>query len=329
MNSRRIYAVTHCTPAYFRNCIIWFFAVVLFLMPSYASAYDLLLGTGNVGSFSYFSGRMLCRTINKENPDINCSVQATEDEIDNLTNLQAGSLDLAIINSNVLDGAVNKSGQFQFLDINYSTLSILTPLYTRPIGVIVQAKAGISSLNDLKGKRINAGAPGSIERRAMELILNAKGWSANDFKRFEELPTSHSQDTMAFCQGTVQAMITVGVHPSKTTRHLIEDCKGSVLDINDDAINTLVESRPSFWETEIKVASDSIPAKTFGTRAILVASSAIDQKTGYAITKALYKNIQRLQKSHPALSLFPVEDSSKGMKGIQLQQGAKQFFLEN
>lgn len=329
MNSRHIYAVTPCTPADFRNCLIWFFAVVLFLIPSNASAYDLLLGTGNVGSFSYFSGRMLCRTINKENPDINCSVQTTADEIDNLTNLQAGSLDLAIINSNVLDGAVHKSGKFQFLDINYSNLSILTPLYARPIGIIVQAKAGISSLNDLKGKRINAGAPGSIERRAMELILNAKGWSVNDFKRFEELPTSHGQDTMAFCQGTVQAMITVGVHPSKTTRRLIEDCKGSVLDINDDAIDKLVKSRASFWETEIKVASDSIPAKTIGTRAILVASSGIDQKTGYAITKALYKNIQRLQKSHPALSLFPVEDSSKGMKGIQLQQGAKQFFSEN
>ena len=138
-------------------------------------------------------------------------------EIDNLTNLQSGSLDLSIINSNVLEGAVKKSGQFQFLDINYSNLSILTPLYARPIGIIVRSNAGISSLNDLKGKRINAGAPGSIERQAMDLILKAKGWSVSDFKRFEELPTSHAQDTMAFCQGTVQAMIIVGVHPSKTT----------------------------------------------------------------------------------------------------------------
>jgi len=329
MNLQKKCVVTFYAPAVFRKRLSLFFAIVLLLTPSYASAYDLFLGTGEVGSFSYFSGRMLCRTINKEIPDIHCSVQATEDDIDNLTNLQAGSLDLAIINSNILDGAVNKSGQFQFLDINYSNLSILTPLYARPIGIMVQSNAGISSLNDLKGKRINAGAPGSIERRAMELILKAKGWSARDFKRFEELPTSQAQDTMAFCQGTVQAMITVGVHPSKTTRRLIENCKGVVLDINDDAIDDLVDSRASCWNTEIKVASDSIPARTFGTRAILVASSGIDKKTGYAITKALYKNIPRLQKSHPALSLFPVEESRKGIKGLQLQQGAEQFFLEN
>ncbi len=328
MNLQKKCAVTFHAPAVFRKRLTLLLAVVLLWTPSYASAYDLLLGTGEVGSFSYFSGRMLCRTINKEMPDINCSVQAADDEIDNLTNLQAGSLDLAIINSNVLDSAVNKSGQFQFLDINYSNLSILTPLYARPIGIMVQSNAGISSLNDLKGKRINAGAPGSIERRAMELIMKAKGWSARDFKRFEELPTSHAQDTMAFCQGTVQAMITVGVHPSKKTQRLIENCKGAILDINDDAIDQLVDSRASCWKTEIKVSSDSIPSRTFGTRAILVASSAIDQKTGYAITKALYKNKKRLQRSHPALSLFPVEESSKGIQGLQLQAGAEQFFNE-
>ena len=243
MTLLKIYAFTFCAPAAFRKRCNWLLAVVLFLTPSYGNAYDLLLGTGEVGSFSYFSGRMVCRVINKEIPDFNCRIQVTEGEIDNLTNLQSGSLDLSIINSNVLEGAVKKSGQFQFLDINYSNLSILTPLYARPIGIIVRSNAGISSLNDLKGKRINAGAPGSIERQAMDLILKAKGWSVSDFKRFEELPTSHAQDTMAFCQGTVQAMIIVGVHPSKTTRRLIENCKGTVLDITDDAIDKLVDSR--------------------------------------------------------------------------------------
>ncbi len=90
----------------------------------------------------------------------------------------------------------------------------------------------------------NGGAPGSVERRAMELILQAKGWSDDDFTRFEELSRSHSQDTMAFCQGTVEAMITVGVNPD----HLIQ----RLLDINDDAIDRLVDSSPSYWKTNIK-----------------------------------------------------------------------------
>jgi len=306
-----------------------FLGVVLSLAPFSASAYEIFLGTGEVGSFSHFSGRMLCRAINKEVSGISCNVKAADDEVDSLTNLQGGSLDLAIINSNVLDAAINKTGQFEFLDINYENLAIMTPLYDRPIGIIVRSNAGISTLNDLKGKRINAGAPGSIERRAMELILRAKGWSVDDFARFEELPASHGQDTMAFCQGTIQAMITIGVHPSRVTRRLIENCKGAVLDINDNAIDKLVTARASCWKTEIKVSSDSVPTRSFGTRAMLVASSAIDKETGYAIVQAIYKNRARLQKNHPALSLYPAQESLKGIKGLQLHRGAALFFSGN
>ncbi len=329
MNLQKIYAVTSYSPPVFRILLSFLVIIPLLLTPVAANAYDILLGTGEVGSFSHFSGRMLCRTINKEIDDISCKIKATGDEIDNLTNLQASSLDLAIINSNVLDAAIHKTGQFQFLDINYANLSILTPLYDRPIGILVRSNSGITSLNDLKGKRINAGAPGSIERRAMELILQAKGWTAKDFTRFEELPTSQGQDTMAFCHGSIQAMISIGVHPSLDTQRLIENCKGVVLDINDPDIDKLVEDRAACWKTEIKVSSDYIPVGSFGTRAILVASGAIDKETGYAIVKALYENKKRLQRSHPALSLYPVSESKKGMTGLQLQSGAEQYFSEN
>ncbi len=301
----------------------------LLLAPLTVNAYELLLGTGKVGTFSHFSGRMLCRNISHQLPNVTCSTQVADNEVDNLTNLQSGSVDLAIINSNVLDGAVNKSGMFQFLDINYEDLMILTPLYDRPVGIIVRAEAEIATLNDLKGKRVNGGAPGSMERRSMGLIMKTKGWSVDDFALFEELPTSNSQDTLAFCQGTVQAMLTIGVHPTLSIHKLLKNCKAKLLDIDDDAIDKFVASHPAYWETEIN--SESYPGpesriQTFGTRAILVASGAIDQETAYAIVKAIYDNQKRLQGNHPALSLYPVQESRKGIKGLQLHKGADQFF---
>lgn len=316
------------SPSLYRLAVSSVLGLLLFLAPLSASAYEILLGTGEVGSFSYFSGRMLCRTIGRQLVDVTCTVQAADEQIDNLTNLHSGSLDIAILNSNVLDAAVNKTGMFQFLDINYENLAILTPLYDRPIGILVRSNAGIATLNDLKGKRINGGAPGSIERRAMELIMKAKGWSVDDFTRFEELPTSHSQDTMAFCQGTVQAMIMIGVHPSLSTQRLVDNCKAVLLDINDDAIDTLVDNRAPCWKTEISETSYSKAARTFGTRAILVASNAIDTQTAYAITKVLYENLERLQNSHPALSLYPKQEALKGIKGLLLHKGAEKYLME-
>ncbi|MEA3467759.1 MAG: TAXI family TRAP transporter solute-binding subunit [Thermodesulfobacteriota bacterium] len=69
-------------------------------------------------------------------------------------------------------------------------------------------------------------------------------------------------------------------------------------------------------------------ARTFGTRAMLVVSNTMDQKTAFAIVKILYENKKKLQRRHPALSLYPVEESRNGITGIPLHKGAKQFFAE-
>ncbi|MEN8190124.1 MAG: TAXI family TRAP transporter solute-binding subunit [Thermodesulfobacteriota bacterium] len=304
-------------------------ALLVFLLPPPVQAFEVLLGTGEHGSFSNFAGRALCRTISRHVPEVTCSTRTANDEIDNLTNLQSGSLDFAIINSNTLDDAVNKRRIFQFLDINYENLAILMPLYDRPIGLIARNDSGISTLGDLKGKRINSGPPGSTENRAMRLIMSAKGWSEDDFSLFEELPSSHSQGTMAFCHGTIQAMLTIGVHPALATQRVLENCNAHLVSISDDSIDKLVASRPPCWKSEIQAQSypgHGEAVETFGTRAILVASNTVDQETANAIVKAIYDNRKRLQNSHPALSLYPVQEAGKGIKGLKLHEGAVRFF---
>ncbi len=305
--------------------------LLLFLSPLSAGAYDIVLGTGEVGTFSHFSGRILCRVITAQVPGVKCTTQAVVDDIDNLTNLQNGSLDLAIIDSQMLYGAATKSGVFQFVDISYDNLAILTPLYDLPIGIIVRKDASVATLNDLKGKRINGGAAGSLQRRTMDVIMKSKGWSESDFDVFEELPTSFSQDTMVFCHGSVQAMLSIGVHPAPSVQRLLENCRAELLSITDPDIDKLIEAEPALWKTEIE--ADCYPEKsrkipTFGTRAILAASADMDQETAYAIVKALYTNQKRLQSGHPALSLYPVQEAQKGISSVKLHQGAAQFFSE-
>ena len=62
----------------------------------------------------------------------------------------------------MLHDAMNKSGNFEFLDISYDNLRTLAPLYDDPITLVVRSDAKIASLAALKGKRINAAiAPAS------------------------------------------------------------------------------------------------------------------------------------------------------------------------
>ena len=258
------------------------------LSPFSAQAFDIRLGTEAPASFSYFSGRLLCRMINTQIDDVNCQQVPMVDDVANLTNLQGGSLDISLVNSRVLYDAINKTANFKYLDIGYENLRVLAPLYDVPITLIARKDAGIASLDDLKGKRINAGNPQSPQDLAIETILQAKGWSRKDFSLVGVLPPIKSQDSKAFCYGTIQAMVYIGQHPDFSLRRLLKTCNGDLLSMDDKDIGQLLAEHPEFWKINIAAETySSHPGKvvTFGTRTMVVASVDLDNETVYKIIK--------------------------------------------
>ena len=311
-------------------CLFVIMGVCLFSAPVHA--FDILLGTEAPGSFSYFTGRMLCRMINTQGENLHCQQVSAPDGVHNLTNLQGGSLDLSLIDSRVLFDALNKTGNFKFLDISYNNLRALAPLYEVPITLIVRNDAGINSLDDLKGKRINAGNPQSLQYLSVEAILQAKKWSQKDFSLVGALPPIKSQDTKAFCYGTMQAMVYVGQHPDFSLRRLLKTCNGELMDMADSDIDSMIDEHPEFWKIELASGIyPSHPGKvtTFGTRAMLVASSDLDQETVYKIIEIIDKNKKQLASAHPALSLFSVDTARKSASGMKLHPGAVKYFAEH
>jgi len=321
------------------NRFTWFFkrtpifsaVLIVALIPVSADAFEILLGTGETGTFSHFTGRTLCRMINRHAEDIQCKLFPALDDVYNLTNLQGGSLDLVLVDSLLLHDAVGKTGYFEFLDIRYDNLRGIAPLYEIPITLVVRKDANIHSLEDLKGKKINAGAPGSFRRLAMDKIMNAKNWSEKDFRLMAELPASQSQDTMAFCHGTVQGMLHVGVHPDPALQQLFRLCKAALVDMQDQDIQKLTEDHPAF--SKIAIAGDTYPAQpkavvTFGTRMMLVASGDLDDQTVYNIVGALYGQQQILTRAHPALSHIGDKKLEKEIISLPLHPGAVKYFTE-
>jgi hypothetical protein len=51
-------------------------------------------------------------------------------------------------------------------------------VHGEPFTVVARAESGIESFDDLNGKRVNVGNPGSGQRATMEVVLDAKGWTS-------------------------------------------------------------------------------------------------------------------------------------------------------
>ncbi len=301
------------------------------LMPSGANAFEILIGTDEAGTFSHFTGRVLERIISRNAREITCRTMPASGDVHNLTNLKEGSLDIALVDSRMLNDAVQHSGYFEFLDIRYDDLRCLTPLYDVPLTLVVRADADITTVDQLTGKRINAGLPRSPRRLATATIMKLKKWAPLDFSLFAEISPSLSQDTMAFCHGSIQATVHIGVHPDSSLLQLIQRCGAKLVAINDSDIQNMVTGNPAFLMTRIQAAtypSQPESLETLGTRILLVASQDLDEQTAYTIIKALYVDRQRLQTAHPALALRPVATSAKDIAGVKLHPGALRYFSQ-
>lgn len=324
----RKHAACHHLGWFLKRVPVIFALFIAGLFPFSANATDILLGTGDAGTFSHFAGRTICRVVSRHSSELNCKTVPATGDVHNLTNIQDGALDVSLIDSRMLYDAMNKKGYFEYLDIRYDNLRALLPLYDVPVTLVVREDSKVTSLETLKGKRINAGAPGSQQYLAVGTILGAKNWSKEDFSLFGELPASQSQDTMAFCHGTIQAMVHIGVHPDSSLQQLFNLCKACLVDMNDADIEKLVSDLPVFVKVDIPAntyPSQQKRVETFGTRVMLVASADLDEQTVYEIMDAIFSNQKYLERAHPGLSSFAGEAARKSTAGIELHPGAVKY----
>jgi TRAP transporter TAXI family solute receptor len=317
----------HFTIRPFKHAVL-IYAMIFALLPISANALEILIGTGPDGSFSHFTGRKICRIISKNANDISCKAVPGPDGIHNLTNLQGGSLDASLVDSRMLADAINNTGYFKFLDIRYDNLRELIPLYDQPFTIVARRDSEITSLDNLKGKRINAGAPRSEEHLVTDTVLSTKNWTQDDFSLFGELSASLSQDKMAFCHGEVEAMFHIGVHPDPSIKQLLERCKAVLVGMGDSDIMRMIEGQPAFSMIDISAGiypSVEKPITTFGSTVFLIASDSLDEQTTIMIMEALDNNQRNIRNAHTALNTFTVTKSPKRTTGVQQHPGAATY----
>ena len=143
-----------------------------------------------------------------------------------------------------------------------------------------------------------------------------------------EISDSQSQDTMAFCHGSIDAMIYLGIHPAASLQQLFRLCNADMADMNDSDIDRLVSRHPAFLN--VTIPSGTYPEQTtdintFGTQILLVASQDLDKETVYDVLDAIFSNQKRLFNAHPALSLQK-PDTKINRMGIPLHAGAANYF---
>lgn len=307
-------------------------ATFLIALPSTAASYELLVGAGEPGSFSYFAGKAVCRAITKAGGDLTCRVVPSGSYTDNLTNVQSGSLDIALVNSKIIYDAFHGAGLFRFVSLDYDQLRLLMPLYREPITLIVRKDAKVTSVQDLVGKKVNAGAPFSLQENVFEEIMAAQGWQARSFRLVQKLSAVHAQDFIALHSGTVQAMIHVGMHPDRRIEQSLAGKSTEIVGVSGQSIDRMIKDGSGF-------SMHSIPAGTYpghdrsietlALESMLVTSADADRDMVAVILEALLQARDSLQYAHPAFLKESVDVETLNKSYLHPHPEAILFFQSN
>ncbi len=290
----------------------------------------ITIGTGGVTGVYYPTGGAICRLVNKGRKEhgIRCSVESTGGSIYNLNTIAAGELDMGVAQSDWQFHAYNGTSKFEEQGANKDLRAVFS-VHPEPFTVVARADAGIKTFDDLKGKRVNIGNPGSGQRGTMEVLMSAKGWTTDDFKLASELKAA--EQSKALCDNKIDAMIYTVGHPSSSIQEATTACDSVLVEVSGAEVEKLVADNSYYRIATIPggmYRGNDNDVQTFGVGATFVSSTATPADTVYEVVKAVFENFEDFQKLHPAFAVLKKEEMTKDGLSAPLHDGAAKYYKE-
>lgn len=289
----------------------------------------ITIGTGGQTGVYYVVGQSICQLVNRDTAKtgVKCNAPSTGASVANLNAIADHQMDMGIAQSDWQYHAYNGSSSFE--GKKNEKLRAVFSLHPEPFTLMVRDDSGIQSFDDLKGKRVNVGDPGSGTRATMNVILAAKGWTDKNFKVASELKPAEMASVM--CDNNLDAITYNVGHPNGALKEAAASCDSHLVPVTGDAIDKLVADHSYYAKAVIPgglYKGTDNPVETFGVYATLVTSEDVDADKVYAVVKAVFDNFDRFKRLHPAFANLKQEEMITNALSAPLHEGAVRYYKE-
>lgn len=290
----------------------------------------LTIGTGSTTGVYHQIGASVCRFLRIRHQDHNliCRTRGSNGSVDNLLGLRWGNLDLAIVQSDLQHHAYNGTSVFERQRPN-KDLRALFSVVPETFSVVVRESDDISEFSDLKGRRVNIGAPGSGQRVVMKSLMSQLGWSTADFEAATEFPSA--LQAVQVCGRRIDAAIYVVAHPNPAVQGAVRACDSVLVPVTGLEIKDYITSNPYFIETTISAntyRSIPDPVPSFGVVATVLATSDTPSETVYHVVKAVFENLEEMRRLLPVFANLDREFMLSPHHTSPWHPGALKYFKE-
>ncbi|MDQ0317046.1 TAXI family TRAP transporter solute-binding subunit [Amorphus orientalis] len=245
---------------------------------------DLTLGTGTEGGTYSAFGRVVEEAFAGEDAGLSIVPVASAGARENAARVQAGEIDLGLIQSDTSGG---------------NNVSLVARLFPEIFHLIVRDGSGIESVGDLEGRRVAVMPEGSGSNVLFADLLEHYLVAPD---AVDQVPGSLLEGTERLADGDVDALFVVIALGNKTIEQLIRSSPVRLVGV--DQAEALALFDPALRATVVPVGTYSgegpVPAEAINVVAVdslLVAGRSVPAETIETFTRTLFESRQEMVRS--------------------------------
>jgi TRAP transporter TAXI family solute receptor len=258
-------------------------------------------------------------------------VESTPGSVFNVNAIMAGYLEIGLVQSDKQYQAVKGLAEWSKKGPQKNLRAVFS-IHNESVCLVAAADAGIKTLHDLKGKRVNLGHPGAA--MYMNAIDTLKSIGLNPNKDILPEKSKVADAPRLLQDNRIDAFFFTVGHPNEILKEAVSGPrKVRFIPITGPEIDKLISEKNYYQKTTIPVrefyadAKDPVNVETFGVVATLCTSAQMPDDVVYLITKELFDNFDYFKRQHPAYATLTKEDMLKGLSA-PIHPGALQYFKE-
>jgi uncharacterized protein len=252
--------------------------------------------------------------------------QSTAASATNAITINQGKAEIAFAMGDTVADAYEGIDSFEEQGAQENVLSIAS-LYTNYLQIVATKASGIKTIEDLKGKRVAVGAPASGTEISAKRILSVYNMSYDDITADY---LSFSEGVEGMQNGNIDAVVISSGLPNAGILELNTTQEISIVEISEDKVLQMQKEFPAFFSANVpKDTYEGMDAdvNTVGVNNVLITHKDVSDDVAYAMTKALFENIDQLKASHNAAKDIDIKTALENLPA-PLHPGAKRYYDE-
>lgn len=298
--------------------------------PAFSETTFVTIGTGGVTGVYYPTGGAICKIVNLKRKEykIRCTVESTGGSVFNINAVLSGDLDFGIAQSDRQYQAWKGLAEWQGKGPQKNLRSVFS-IHPESVTLIAADDSGIKTVEDLKGKRVNIGNPGSGQRQNSIDALEAYGIDWEKDIHAENVKADAAPSLLQ--DGRIDAFFYTVGHPNGNIKEATAG-RRKVHFVPITKVDALLKKSPYYARSVIPIAdypgaSNKEDVPTFGVKATLVTSLAVPEDIVYAVTKEVFQNFEDFKSLHPAYSTLTIPSMLEGLSA-PFHPGALRYYKE-